>query len=117
MSATARNALATEDTCTIWYVQRRLGRQDYQRARLLKLLDQLIAQMGFPPPLPQLRGGRLTTAVSLSSSWNRPAVDAWLDGQLPPDNGAAVDEQARQAAAADMDAAAANLRLVAGGRR
>ncbi len=116
MSAHAHTSQANELTCTIWYVRRRLGRQDYQRIRLIRLIEQLIAQMGFPPPLPQLSAGELVADVTLNSAWNRPAVDAWLDDRLPPENAAALDDQAKAAAAAEMDAAAGNLRLVAGGR-
>lgn len=111
---------ADEPTCTLSYIRRRLGRLDFREGRMVKYLGLLIQDRGFPPPLPDMIGSRLVLTVTPRSRWLRPAVDAWLEDTLPPDNAGQVDHVARQAAAAAMDAAAFNLggplRLVAGGR-
>lgn len=102
---------ADEHSCTIWYIRRRLGRTDYGVDRLATLIDGLIEQYGFPPPLPYLRSGKLVQDVTDKASWLRAAVDQWLIDFLPPDAGAALDAQARREAADAMDARAANLQL------
>lgn len=110
--------VADEPTCTLYYIRQRLGRRDFKEGRFIKYLGLLIAERGFPPPLPDMIGPRLVDKVTHRSRWLRDAVDAWLEDFLPPDNAAQVDRAAQQAAAADMDAAAQNLglRLIAGGR-
>ena len=101
-------------TCTIWYVRRELGRIDYGDKRICSYLQKLVDQHGFPAPFPCERKGRreLETRVVPESRWIRAAVDAWLEDRTPPDLGAALDRKARDAAAAEMDAAAGNLSLV-----
>lgn len=102
-------------TCTIYYVQRELGEQHLSEKRLCAYLRKLIAEYGFPKPLPTvMRGGSLTNDVHQRSKWIRAAVDAWIDGYIPPDCAATIDEKAMRAAAAEMDANAQNLRLVGG---
>jgi hypothetical protein len=111
---------ADEPTCTLYYIRRRLGRPDFKEGRMVKYVGLLIAEKGFPPPLPDMVGKRLVEHVTVRSRWLRHAVDAWLEDTLPPDNAGQVDKVALQAAAADMDAAAFNLggglRVIAGGR-
>lgn len=115
----ASRSLALEDpearTCTIGYIQRELGQNRLSQPRLENYLRALILDHGFPPPLPTMvKGGKLTSDVHRSSRWSRAAVDAWIDGFIPPDCAATIDDQAHAAAALDMDDAATNLRLVAG---
>lgn len=110
--------LANEGTVGIWYIRRRLGRTDYKDRRIVRLVSLLIAEKGFPPPLPCLKGKRLMEEVTTHSEWLRPAVDAWLVDFLPPDNAMSVDRAAMADAAREMDEAAGNLglRVIAGGR-
>lgn len=108
-----------EPTCTLWYIQNRLGRSDYGERRMVTYVTLLIREHDFPPPLPTLRRGILTRDVVARSRWIRTAVDAWLEDFLPPANAEALDKAARRAAADDMDEAARNLgrlTLVQGGR-
>lgn len=103
-------------TCTIWYVKRELGRSDFGDSRLCAYLQALIDQRGFPKPLPTFHRGQLTDEVRISSKWIRADVERWLHDFLPPATTAALDRAALEAAAADMDSAAAGLRLIQGGR-
>ncbi len=104
--------------CTIFYIRRELGRQDYGDRRLVSYVQQLIVDHGFPPPLPAARKGRagLSTDVCMESRWIRAAVDAWIADWLPPDSGAALIRADKTAAAEEMDAAALHLQVVTGGR-
>lgn len=115
----ASRSFAADDpaarTCTIGYIQRELGQNALSQPRLVKYLRALIGGHGFPAPLPTiLKGGTLTRDVHASSKWVRAAVDAWIDGFIPPDQAATIDDQAFAAAALDMDANAHRLRLVGG---
>lgn len=102
-------------TCTFGYVQGQLGQNTLSQRRMAQYLRKLISDHGFPAPLPTIvKGGAITRDVHPSSKWVRAAVNAWLDGFIPPDCAATIDDQAYAAAALDMDAAAANLRLVGG---
>ncbi|HQS70018.1 MAG: hypothetical protein B7Y36_08360 [Novosphingobium sp. 28-62-57] len=104
-----------QPTCTFGYVQGLLGQNKLTPRRMAQYLTALIEQHGFPAPLPALvKGGTLTTGVHPRSTWIRAAVHAWLDGTLPPPIAATLDQQAFAAAAMDMDARAATLRLVGG---
>lgn len=104
-----------QPTCTFGYVQGLLGQNKLTPRRMAQYLTALIAQHDFPNPLPALvKGGTLTTGVHPRSTWIRAAVHAWLDGTLPPPIAATLDQQAFASAAMDMDARAANLRLVGG---
>lgn len=110
---------ADHETVGILYIRRRLGQYTYGAGRLCTFVTLLVRDKGFPPPLPLLLHGELTDAVTMKSQWFRHAVEAWLSDFLPPDNAMSVDRAAKAAAAADMDAAAAQLgklRLVVGGR-
>lgn len=115
----ASRSIAADDpanrTCTFGYVQGQLGQNTLSQRRMVEYLRKLIADHGFPPPLPAIvKGGALTREPHPSSRWLRTAVHAWLDGYIPPDCAATIDDQAFAAAALDMDAAATNLRLVGG---
>lgn len=105
-------------SCTIWYIQLKLGRGDYSVPRMVRYVEGLIAHHGFPRPFPrEKKGGGLTEAVGDKSRWPRAAVDQWLEDWLPPEAAVAA-ERARQAeAAATMDSRATRLQLVKGGRR
>ena len=103
-------------TCTIHFVRNALGRSDYGDAKMVSYVEKLISDYGFPPPLPSMKGKDITGDVTPGSRWFRDGVLAWLADFLPPDSAAAVDRHAQAAAAEEMDAAAGNLRLVAGGR-
>lgn len=100
------------------FIIRELGQRRYGLQRQIAYVTRLIAECGFPPPYPALVGKKgqeaLTNDVVKSSSWHRAAVETWLEDFLPPANAAALDARAAQAAADDMDAAAAGLKLVGG---
>ncbi|MED5545645.1 MAG: hypothetical protein VYD90_10365 [Pseudomonadota bacterium] len=108
--------LSDAATIGIIPIAQRLGRGDYKSRRLVRYMTALVREAGFPPPLPCLVGQHLEHGVTMKSQWQRDAVDAWLDNFLPPDNALACDQAAKTAAAAEMDQAAAGLRLVVGGR-
>lgn len=108
-----------EPTCHLYYVRRRLGREDYGDGRLVTYITKLIDQCGFPKPLPHLaiRKAGLVEHVTNQSRWLRPAVDQWFDDFLPPETAVALDAAAMAAAGAEMDDAARGLALrVVGGR-
>lgn len=113
-AASAAGGDADDHTCTLWYIQRRFGQTGYSPRRACAFLEGLIADHGFPRPLPRMKSGRVVTGVAAGSRWQRAAVDAWLDDWLPPEAAAARDRAARAAAAHEMDSAAAHLRLVGG---
>lgn len=109
----ARDAAVT--TCTFGYIQGQLGQGRLPPRRMVQYLQGLVDHHRFPAPLPAIvKGGQLTTQVHPSSKWIRSAVHAWLDGFIPPDAAATLDDQAYAAAAIDIDANANNLRLVGG---
>ncbi len=115
----AADPLGLSAPCNIFYVQRRGGWHQLTGPRLVKHVAQLVAAHDFPTPYPSRRGGAVTTDVVVASTWPRVAVDAWFDNFLPPAGAQAADAATRAAAAADMDASARNLKLVAtrfGGR-
>lgn len=97
-----------------------------ERRALIRYVEALMAQRGFPHPLPspaRRRAGQplaLTDQVTARSHWLAYAVDAWLDNWMPAAAREAISRDAALAAAAEMDGAAAQLgglRLIAGGRR
>lgn len=104
-------------TCTAQWIARVLGKTGYGNRRLTTYLQGLVNHTGFPAPLPDLVGQDIVDGVTPNSRWLRVAVDKWLDDRLPPAAVAALHIADRETAAADMDAAAADLRLVQGGRR
>lgn len=105
-----------QGTVGIWYIRRRLGRTDFKDRRIVRYVQLLVDEKGFPPPLPSMKRDELEHGVTVSSQWLRTPVDAWLADLLPPDNAMSVDRAAMAAAAQDMDTAAAGLRLLQGGR-
>ena len=100
---------ATAPTRNIWQVARRLGVPGFGEDRLARYLAQLIADHGFPRPLPAPCKRRVVAAVHANSQWVALAVDHWFDGFLPPDCHAALDARALDAAASQMDDAAQQL--------
>jgi hypothetical protein len=99
-------------TYPLFSVAGMLGQRQRSPAWICRYLDQLIEHEGFPPPLPLLTRGGLTRSAHRRSEWLRDAVDAWLGGQAPPPLAPAIDEAARSAAGARMDARARRLYLV-----
>lgn len=103
------------------FVMRELGARNMGLPRQITYAELLIAECGFPPPLPCLVGKKgaqtLTRAVVRDSQWRRAPVEAWIFDQLPPASAAALDARAQAAAAHEMDAAAGGLKLFAGGER
>ena len=108
----ARRAVSKDETYNLWHVAALVGCKRFGKDRLLSYMRALIADHDFPRPLPAPVKKRAVAAVHPESQWRRVAVDHWLDGFLPPDCTAALDDRALAAAANDMDARAANLRAV-----
>lgn len=98
-----------ELTYTLWQTAALVGCKRFGKERLVSYLSALIDQHGFPKPLPAPVKKRAVAEVHPASRWRRVAVDHWLDGFLPPDCTAALDDAALQAAAGAMDHAATNL--------
>lgn len=105
-----------EPSCSIWYIQNRLGRRDYKVGRLVAYVEKLIECWNFPKPFPRLKAKEIVCDVSDKSQWAREAVDQWLFDYLPTDAAAALDAAAFANAAAQMDQRAGNLQLIKGGR-
>lgn len=114
MSRNSRKSVVPEGESTVGlpFIRRELGRQTYGPGRLVRYVELLIGECGFPPPLPEMVKGQLVHGVTEHSVWRRAPVEAWIEDQLPPANAAALDARAQAAAADDMDAAAGNLHLV-----
>lgn len=74
----------------------------------------LIAEEGFPPPLPLKVGTSLVKIVKPASKWSQGQVDRWFDDRCPP--GTHGDAIARRQGERDMDdrAVRIGLRLVGG---
>lgn len=102
-------------TCNLQWICRQLGHQGSDASKVA-YVGGLIMARGFPQPLPHLaHGGKIGIGIHPQrSQWIRAGVEAWLADFLPPSAGAALDAAAQRAAAADMDKAALNLRLVGG---
>jgi hypothetical protein len=105
-----------QPSCSIWYIQMKLGRHDYSVRRMCTYVQLLISAHGFPLPFPRETRGRLVRDVSYKSRWPRSAVDVWLADFLPPETNAAIDAAAMRAAAETMDNRAGQLQLIKGGR-
>ncbi len=105
-----------QPSCTIWYIQLRLGRHDYSPRKMVTYVTLLIDCEDFPKPFPYERAGQLHRDPAVQSRWPRVAVDQWLADWLPPDTSIALDVAAKRAAADVMDSRAGNLQLVQGGR-
>ncbi|SFR86776.1 hypothetical protein [Sphingomonas jatrophae] len=100
-------------------IARRLGCDQRSHNWQVNYLRQLIKLEGFPAPLPHPRGTKLLVgaeAVGTHARWQRIAVDAWFDGQLPPGAlealtpGAAAEADALDANAGNLDALLAQRR-------
>lgn len=76
-----------------------------------RYITNLIDKRGFPAPLPHEDAkGEIQDSVSAKrSQWVRQGVEAWLGDYLPPAAAAALDSEAAEIAAAEMDEAAGNL--------
>lgn len=98
-------------TCSILWIKRVLGHRRSGDATLIRFVNLLIEEQGFPRPLPHYKhGGGLETGVAMKSEWLRAAVESWLEDNFLPPSAAAMLERADEAeAAAAMDAAACNL--------
>lgn len=105
-----------EPTVTLWWLMRQLGHRRAGEASQIAYAQLLVDEAGLPPPYPSMIGRRgeqrLALGVTRKSQWARKPVEIWLEDFLPPANAAALETRALEAAAADMDAAAGNLRLV-----
>lgn len=97
---------------TLWHVGKRLGVGEFGADRLVNHVGQLVRDFAFPRPLPAPCKGKVVEGVHRNSQWVRAAVDHWFAGFIPAEAAAALDEAAQAAAAAEMDARAANLRVV-----
>lgn len=102
-------------TCNLQWICRHLG-HDSSEAGQVAYIRGLIAEHGFPRPLPHLaHGSKVSLDIHATrSQWIRVAVEAWLADFLPPAGAAALDAAAMRAAAEDMDDMAGKLRLVGG---
>ncbi len=102
-------------TCNTHWICVQLGYAGGDR-RKERYIKTLIEKRGFPQPLPHEKwGGGISDTVSATrSEWIRAGVEEWLGRYLPPAAGAALDADAKNAAAHEMDRAAGELRLVAG---
>ena len=100
-----------ERTCTLGYIQQSLGTLGMSDKRMVIYVTQLIADHGFPRPMPcALRGMKGTTIQPTPRSrWLRLAVDTWLGDYMPPEAHAALEARAHARAAAAMDTAAQAL--------
>lgn len=101
---------------TIFAVAGLFGVRHRTPAWLCRYFDKLIAEQGFPAPLPQLVKGRLYAGAHKNSQWMGDAVDAWLGTQAPPPLAPAINAAELAASGSRLDANAGNLRLIAGGR-
>lgn len=72
-------------TCGIFDVAGRLGQAHRRPNFICKTIELLIEERGFPQPFPLLRGAVLQERVFADSRWQRAAVDAWFNSQLPPE--------------------------------
>lgn len=87
-------------TCGLFDIAGQLGQAHRGSAYLARLVAKLIAERGFPVPLPTFRAGQLRETVNINSRWSSPAVDAWFESQIPAAlaPAAAAAAQARTAA-------------------
>lgn len=79
----------------------------------IRYVEDLIADSGFPQPVPfRDRAAKLTREVQPRSRWLVEAVDSWFDGLMPASAVEAKDRAAQTSAANDMDDRAMHLQLV-----
>jgi hypothetical protein len=87
-------------TYDIHYIARRMGQGHASQNWQVAYLTKLIAARGFPAPLPVMHGDEIVDRIlPRKSRWLREPVDAWFDGQIPPEALPAID--AAEAAEAD----------------
>lgn len=116
MSLPQISPMVQAPTCDLGYIRRALGKARMSERTFIAFVGALIEQRGFPRPLPDYRRGAIVDVVTRHSSFYRAAVDCWLDNFLSPEAAAAQTAEAARLAAQDMDANAATLRLIRGGR-
>ncbi|ARS27634.1 hypothetical protein [Sphingomonas sp. KC8] len=101
----------SQPLCRMSYIARRMGKEDRPAAWLVGYIRQLVRNHGFPGPIaPRLYRGEMlmgANAVYLHASWHKVAVDAWLDGLMPPPMALVVNEAEIAAHAETLDARAA----------
>lgn len=95
---------------SLWYVAMKLGLSGRSPQWLLGHVRQLIDRHNFPPPFPHyMLDGTRREGITRASRWHRAAVDAWLDGFLPPEMLLAVEDRRAAEDAARLDQRAAEL--------
>lgn len=97
---------------SVWSFQevcRRLGLTGRAERYQLAYIDGLIAEFGFPRPLPVRSRGRFIESAHRKATWQAAAVEAWLLDRLPPDVAAAQARREADAAAERLDARAAAI--------
>lgn len=104
----ARNPRNT-GTVDLFHVAGRLGQAHIPLKRLVRLIDAMVEQEGFPRPLPHLSAGKLTRRPTREAVWPQPAVDHWFEQDLPADIRGAVATAERVAIDSRLSAAAASL--------
>lgn len=96
MLAPSRDDLRAEQQggISLWYIATRAGVSDRSANWILNYVRQLIAEEGFPKPLPYFGlNGKRRTGINLHSRWTRDAVDAWFGNFLPPGLAASAAER------------------------
>jgi hypothetical protein len=84
---------AQQGGVSLWYIATRAGVSSRSDNWVLNYVRQLIANEGFPKPLPYFDlQGRKRPTIHNNSRWLRAAVDAWFDGFLPPQLVTVADE-------------------------
>ncbi|BBC99118.1 hypothetical protein [Sphingobium sp. YG1] len=100
----------TEPTWALPAIARLLGVHMRSAKWQARYVEQLIANAGFPRPLPMMKGEGLTHGIlPRRSRWMPAGVTAWLGDQIPAEAAEALDSQAATEAADRLDAAAENL--------
>lgn len=100
----------TEPTWSLPAIARLLGVHMRSARWQARYVEQLIANAGFPRPLPAMRGEQLVQDILPRwSRWMPAAVTAWLGDQIPAEAAEALDSEAAIQAADRLDAAADNL--------
>jgi hypothetical protein len=104
-----------EPTCTLHWICRQLGHAGTDVSKI-RYVEGLIANLGFPRPLPHLaHGGRISGDIHAQRSrWIRRGVEVWMGDYLPPAAAAALADEAAHEAAEEMDRNACHLQLVGG---
>lgn len=100
---------------SLWYIATRAGVSGRSDNWILNYVRMLVANDGFPSPLPNysLSRRRKLTGILYSSRWLRTAVDAWFDGFLPPQLVGVVEDRQLQRDAALLDQRAEALAEIA----